>query len=89
MPNYRDYQKSVAVEFNAYKDRVRNIIDDKHWGLEGRHKEVILMNYLKRVLPKHLSVGTGFVGCINRRPMVYPQPKQDKFYPVKPHIKNR
>ena len=61
MPNYRDYQKSVAAEFNAYKDRVRNIIDDKHWGMDGHHKEVVLMNYLKRVLPKHLSVGTGFI----------------------------
>ena len=61
MSDYKEVQKSIAAEFNAYKDRVRNIIDDAHWGEDGRHKEVVLMNYLKRILPKHLSVGTGFV----------------------------
>lgn len=61
MPNYLDYQKSVAAEFKAYENRVRNLIDGAHWGEEGRYKEIILMNYLKRVLPKNLSVGTGFV----------------------------
>lgn len=61
MPNYLEYQKSVAAEFKAYEKRVRYLIDDAHWGEEGRYKEIILMNYLKRVLPKNLSVGTGFV----------------------------
>lgn len=61
MPNYLSYQKSVAEEFKAYENRVRNLIDDSHWGEEGRYKEIILMNFLKRVLPKNLSVGTGFV----------------------------
>lgn len=61
MPNYLEYQKSVAAEFRALENRVRNLIDNNHWGEEGRFKEVILVNYLKRVLPKHLSVGTGFV----------------------------
>jgi hypothetical protein len=61
MPDYLEYQKSVAAEFKAYENRVRNLIDNRHWAEEGRFKEIILMNYLKRVLPKHLSVGTGFV----------------------------
>jgi len=61
MPNYLEYQKSVAAEFKAYENRVRSLIDGVHWGEEGRYKEIILMNYLKRVLPKNLSVGTGFV----------------------------
>ncbi len=61
MPNYFEYQQSVAEEFKALEKRVRNLIDDSHWGEEGRYKEAILMNYLKRVLPRHLSVGTGFV----------------------------
>lgn len=61
MPNYLEYQKSVAAEFRALENRVRYLIDKKHWGEEGRYKEAILMNYLKRVLPKHLSAGTGFV----------------------------
>ncbi len=61
MPDYLGYQKSIAAEFKAYEKRVRNIIDKSHWGEEGHFKEVVLMNYLKRVLPKHLSVGTGFI----------------------------
>ena len=61
MSNYIDYQKSVACEFDAYKNRVRNIIGNSHWGEEGRHKETVLINYLKRVLPNNVSVGTGFV----------------------------
>lgn len=61
MPDYLEYQKSIAAEFKAYEKRVRNLIDANHWGEEGRYKEIILMNYLKRVLPQNLSVGTGFV----------------------------
>ncbi len=61
MPNYLDYQKSIAEEFKAFEKRVRNLIDKNHWGEDGHFKEVVLMNYLKRILPKHLSVGTGFV----------------------------
>lgn len=61
MPDYLDYQKSITAEFKAFEKRVRNLIDKSHWGEEGHFKEVVLMNYLKRILPKHLSVGTGFV----------------------------
>lgn len=61
MPNYLEYQKSISNEFKAYENRVRNLIDDANWGEEGRYKEIILINYLKRILPKSLSVGTGFV----------------------------
>ncbi|ABW19403.1 DUF6602 domain-containing protein [Alkaliphilus oremlandii] len=61
--NFELYQKSISEEFNALKNRVRNIIGSSHWGEEGRYKEIILMNMLRRVLPKQLSVGTGFVLC--------------------------
>lgn len=61
MPNYLEYQKSIAQEFKAYENRVRNLIDSSNWADEGRFKEIILMNYLKRILPKNVSVGTGFV----------------------------
>jgi len=61
MPDYLDYQRSIVAEFKAFENRVRNLIDKSHWGEEGHFKEVVLMNYLKRILPKHLSVGTGFV----------------------------
>lgn len=52
MPNYLEYQKSISNEFKAYENRVRNLIDDANWGEEGRYKEIILINYLKRILPK-------------------------------------
>ncbi|WP_207654350.1 DUF6602 domain-containing protein [Anaerocolumna aminovalerica] len=55
------YQQSIAAEFVAIKDRVRYFIKDSHWGEDGRYKEVILINYLRRILPNGVSVGTGFV----------------------------
>jgi hypothetical protein len=61
MPNFLEYQKSVAQEFKAYENRVRNLIDSTNWGEEGRFKEIILRNYLKRVLPNNIGVGTGFI----------------------------
>ena len=42
MPDYLNYQKSVAKEFKAFEKRVRNLIDDRNWGEEGRYKEAIL-----------------------------------------------
>lgn len=59
--NFEAYQKSTSQEFKVTQYRVRNIIGNQHWGEEGRYKEIILMNMLKRLLPNHLSVGTGFV----------------------------
>lgn len=61
MNDYLEYQRSVALEFQAYKNRVRNMIGNHHWGEDGRYKEVLLMNYLRRILPHTVSVGTGFV----------------------------
>lgn len=55
------YQQSISAEFLAIKDRVRFFIQDNHWGEDGRYKEIILINYLKRILPSNVSVGTGFV----------------------------
>ncbi|AOZ92574.1 DUF6602 domain-containing protein [Paenibacillus crassostreae] len=55
------YHSSISKEFSVIKDRVRLLIGNSHWGEEGRYKEVILMNYLKKHLPSNLSVGTGFI----------------------------
>ena len=59
--NYLAFQKSISNELIATKDRVRNIIENRHWGEEGRYKEVILIENLKKRLPKNISVGTGFI----------------------------
>ena len=32
MPNYIEYQQSISKELLSIKDRVRNFIDNHHWG---------------------------------------------------------
>ncbi len=66
MPNYSDYQKSISSEIISVKDRLRNFIDDHHWPEDGRYKEVILSDILRKHLPKTVSVGTGFIAAGNR-----------------------
>jgi hypothetical protein len=53
------YRKSISDELMSIKDRARNFV--KHWPEDGRYKEIILKNVLKKHLPKTVSVGTGFV----------------------------
>jgi len=55
------FQKSITKELYTIKNRVRNLIGSSHWGEEGRYKEAILRNVIKRFLPNNLSIGTGFV----------------------------
>ncbi|WP_391116848.1 DUF6602 domain-containing protein [Psychrobacillus sp. L3] len=55
------YHESIAKEFEASRDRVRYFIKDAHHAEDGRYKEILLMNYLRRVLPSNVSVGTDFV----------------------------
>ena len=38
MNDYIEYQRSVALEFQAYKNRVRNMIGSCHWGEDGHTK---------------------------------------------------
>lgn len=64
MREYRsntEYLKSISNELNALKDRVRLLIGDAHWGEEGKYKEIVLINYLKGVLPSYVSVGSGLI----------------------------
>jgi hypothetical protein len=59
--NARLFQESITAELEAIKDRVRHLIGSRHWGEEGRYKEAVLKNILRRFLPPKFSVGTGFV----------------------------
>lgn len=61
MPDYLEYQKSIAQEFKTQEKRVRQLIDAANWAEEGRYKEILVMNYLKKTIPKQFAVGTGFV----------------------------
>lgn len=59
--NPEKFQESITKELEVVKGRVRNLIGSAHWGEEGRYKEAVLMNVIRRFLPSNLSVGTGFI----------------------------
>ena len=63
----KEFQKSITEELNVVKNRVRNLIGSRHWGEEGRYKEAILKNILRKFLPRNISVGTGFIVNTNNQ----------------------
>lgn len=54
-----DYHKTTTKELLTITNKVRNLIS--HWGEDGRYKEAILKNIIRRFLPEKYSIGTGFV----------------------------
>lgn len=54
-----DYHKTTTKELLALTDKVRNLIT--HWGEDGRYKEAVLKNVIRRFLPEKFTIGTGFV----------------------------
>ncbi len=59
MIDYIQFRKSISHELIAIKDRVRSFIDNRHWGEEGRYKEVVLLKTLRNYLPNNVGIGTG------------------------------
>lgn len=59
-PNLINYYKSLADEFSANKNQIRDLIGSTHWPSEGGHKEAILRRVLQNKLPEIFRVGTGF-----------------------------
>jgi hypothetical protein len=57
----QDYFRSITLEFQALKDRVRHFIRDQHWLTDGEWKESVLRSVLRRHLPQNIGVGKGFV----------------------------
>jgi hypothetical protein len=55
------YFRSLAEELASQSNRVRQLIGDAHWGHDGRHKEVLLHNLIRRYCPSSTLVSTGFV----------------------------
>ncbi len=49
----------MAAELKAIQDRVRLLI--QHWPTDGRFKETVLRNLLRKHLPESVLIGTGFV----------------------------
>jgi hypothetical protein len=56
-----EYFRSITLELQALKNRVRHFIRDKHWLTDGEWKESALRAVLRRHLPQSIGVGTGFV----------------------------
>jgi hypothetical protein len=63
MPNIYEYHNSINNEFINLRDRVRNLVEN--WQEDGRYKESIFKNILKRYLPSNYSIGNGFVVAQN------------------------
>ena len=59
MTNLTNYHKSITAEIISTNKRVRDLVT--HWGEEGKYKEVVFKNILKRFLPNNLEIGTGFI----------------------------
>ena len=59
--NMELFHKSTTKELKVIKNRVRNLIGNRNWGEEGRYKEAILRNVIKRFLPQNFRIGTGFI----------------------------
>jgi hypothetical protein len=60
-PNPVSYLKSWSNELSSQALRIRLLIGDGHWPSDGRHKELLLIGFLKRYLPTYLILGTGFI----------------------------
>lgn len=60
------YFRSLAIEMGALRDRVRFLIEDRHWQTDGEWKESVIRQVLRRHLPASVSVGRGFVVARNR-----------------------
>lgn len=54
-----DYHKSTTKELLALTSKVRDLVS--HWGEDGRYKEAILKNVIRRFLPDKYLIATGFV----------------------------
>ena len=55
------FHELIGTEFEVKKNLVRSLIGDANWGEDGKHKEVVLRNILRMVLPETLRIGEGFV----------------------------
>ncbi len=60
MADFVAFHRTLAAELQAIKDRVRHLVPG-NWPPDGAHKEAVLRSVLRRHLPEHLRVGTGFI----------------------------
>lgn len=55
------YFRSLTLEVEALMDRVRHLLETRHWQTDGEWKESVIRQVLRRHLPGSVSVGRGFV----------------------------
>ena len=55
------YYRSLTLELESVKDRVRNFIDGAHWLTHGEWRESVLRSMLRDRLPDSVKIGHGFV----------------------------
>src|SRR5690606_39105906 len=62
MDKLTSFHKSITQELCVARNRVRDLLNPhEHWPEDGRYKEVLLRQALKRHMPESLRIGTGFV----------------------------
>ena len=61
-----EYFRSLTLETDALKNRVRQLIEDRHWQTDGEWKESVVRQILRRYLPMSARVGRGFVVTASR-----------------------
>jgi hypothetical protein len=59
--NLKEFHISTTRELKSVENRVRNLIGRSNWGEEGRYKEAILRNIIRRFISPRYTVGTGFI----------------------------
>jgi hypothetical protein len=60
-PAENEYFASLSGELDLQAQRVRQLIGSAHWGHDGRHKELLLAELIRRHCPASVLVSTGFV----------------------------
>ncbi len=60
-PDKAAFLQSLGAELLSQASRVRQLIGDAHWGHDGRHKEVLLQEVIRRHCPSTALVASGFV----------------------------
>ncbi len=54
------YFRSLSMELESQRDRVRQLIGGAHWPTDGGWKESVLRSVLRRLVGRGVDVGSGF-----------------------------
>ena len=60
-PNSEHLLRSWGDEIASKCNRVRNLIGDRHWLSDGKHKEQLILSHLQRYTGAGWRIGSGFV----------------------------